>query len=42
MLFVITHEIIPELHRKGNGTYASLGLATGFCLMMVLGAVLAR
>lgn len=42
MLFVITHEIIPELHRKGNGTYASLGLTSGFCLMMVLGALLAR
>lgn len=42
MLFVITHEIIPELHSKGNGTYASLGLAAGFCLMMLLAAVLAR
>lgn len=41
MLFAVTHEIIPECHRKGHETAASLGLAAGFCLMMVLDTALA-
>lgn len=41
MLFAVTHEIIPESHRKGFATEASLGLAAGFCLMMVLDTALA-
>ncbi|MCY1559795.1 Zinc transporter ZupT [compost metagenome] len=41
MLFAVTHEIIPESHRKGYETEASLGLAAGFCLMMVMDTALA-
>lgn len=41
MLFAVVHEIIPESHRKGHETAATLGLAAGFCLMMVLDTALA-
>ena len=41
MLFAVVHEIIPESHRKGYATEASMGLAGGFCLMMVLDTALA-
>ncbi|MDG9923802.1 MULTISPECIES: ZIP family metal transporter [unclassified Pseudomonas] len=40
MLFAVVHEIIPESHRKGYATEASLGLAAGFCLMMVMDTAL--
>lgn len=40
MLFAVVHEIIPESHRKGYATEASLGLAAGFCLMMMLDTAL--
>lgn len=36
MLFVISHEIIPESHRKGHEAFATGGLMLGFVLMMVL------
>ena len=36
MLFVISHEIIPESHRKGHETMATAGLMIGFVLMMTL------
>jgi len=36
MLFVVSHEVIPETHRNGHQTVATLGLMTGFALMMVL------
>lgn len=36
MLFVISHEIIPESHRKGHEAAATTGLMLGFVLMMVL------
>lgn len=37
MLFVISHEIIPESHRQGHETCAATGrLLLGFVLMMVL------
>ena len=36
MLFVISHEIIPESHRKGHETYATGGLMLGFVLMMIM------
>ena len=36
MLFVISHEIIPESHRKGHETFATGGLMLGFVLMMVM------
>lgn len=40
MLFAVTHEIIPECHRRGHPVAGSLGLAFGFCLMMVLDTAL--
>lgn len=40
MLFVISHEIIPESHRKGHETLATAGLLLGFVLMMVLDTAL--
>lgn len=40
MLFVISHEIIPESHRKGHEAFATAGLMTGFVLMMVLDTAL--
>ncbi|NJI24819.1 ZIP family metal transporter [Aeromonas veronii] len=36
MLFVVSHEVIPETHRNGHQTYATLGLMAGFALMMTL------
>lgn len=36
MLFVISHEIIPESHRKGHEAFATGGLILGFVLMMIL------
>ncbi|HTJ99454.1 MAG TPA: ZIP family metal transporter [Bordetella sp.] len=41
MLFVISHEIIPESHRKGHEVYATAGLMLGFVLMMLLDTALA-
>lgn len=40
MLFVISHEIIPESHRKGHEAFATGGLMVGFVLMMVLDTAL--
>jgi len=40
MLFVISHEIIPESHRKGHETWATGGLIVGFILMMLLDTAL--
>lgn len=36
MLFVISHEIIPESHRKGHETFATGGFMLGLVLMMWL------
>jgi ZIP family zinc transporter len=36
MLFVVSHEIIPESHRKGHERFATAGLMVGFVLMMLL------
>lgn len=36
MLFVVSHEIIPESHRKGHEIHATTGLTIGFILMMML------
>jgi len=41
MLFVISHEIIPESHRKGHEAFATSGLMVGFVLMMMLDTALA-
>jgi ZIP family zinc transporter len=40
MLFVISHEIIPESHRKGHESWATSGLIVGFALMMILDTAL--
>ena len=40
MLFVISHEIIPESHRKGHERFATGGLMLGFVLMMIMDTAL--
>lgn len=40
MLFVVSHEIIPESHRRGHETLATAGLIFGFVLMMSMDALL--
>jgi ZIP family zinc transporter len=40
MLFVISHDIIPEAHRKGHETFATGGLMLGFVIMMLLDTAL--
>ena len=41
MLFVISHEIIPETHhRKGHEAVATWGLVGGFVVMMLFDTVL--
>ncbi|MFN3984715.1 MAG: ZIP family metal transporter [Rhodocyclaceae bacterium] len=40
MLFVVSHEIIPESHRRGHETLATAGLIAGFVLMMLLDTLL--
>lgn len=40
MLFVISHEIIPESHRKGHEAWATAGLMLGFVIMMLLDTAL--
>ena len=40
MLFVVSHEVIPETHRNGHQTPATVGLMLGFALMMVLDTTL--
>lgn len=40
MLFVISHEIIPESHRKGHERYATMGVLVGFTLMLMLDSTL--
>lgn len=41
MLYVISHEIIPESHRQGHEAFATGGLMFGFVLMMLLDTALA-
>jgi ZIP family zinc transporter len=40
MIFIVSHEVIPETHRNGHQTPATLGLMVGFALMMVLDTAL--
>lgn len=40
MLFVISHEMIPESHRQGHELAATNGLMCGFVLMMLLDTAL--
>ncbi|MDH5534258.1 MAG: ZIP family metal transporter [Betaproteobacteria bacterium] len=41
MLYVISHEIIPETHRNGHESRATAGLLAGFVLMMMFDTMLA-
>lgn len=41
MIFVVSHEVIPETHRNGHQTPATLGLMAGFAVMMILDTALA-
>jgi zinc transporter, ZIP family len=41
MLFVISHEIIPESHRRGHEQAATMGVVGGFVVMMLLDVALA-
>jgi ZIP family zinc transporter len=36
MLYVVSHEVIPESHRQGHESFATAGLMLGFVLMLVL------
>ncbi len=40
MLFVVSHEIIPESHRQGHENFATAGFMLGFVLMMLLDTAL--
>ena len=40
MLFVISHEIIPESHRDGNETLATFAVMLGFIIMLILTTVM--
>ncbi|HWL30185.1 MAG TPA: ZIP family metal transporter [Burkholderiaceae bacterium] len=41
MLFVVSHEIIPESHRQGHERHATAGLVGGFVMMLALDAGMA-
>lgn len=40
MIFVVSHEVIPETHRNGHETPATLGLMLGFGVMTFLDTAL--
>ncbi|MCD0505439.1 ZIP family metal transporter [Bordetella petrii] len=40
MIFVVSHEVIPETHRNGHQTPATVGLMAGFAVMMFLDTAL--
>jgi ZIP family zinc transporter len=40
MIYVVSHEILPETHRKGHEWLASLGFITGFLVMLWLDVLL--
>lgn len=40
MIFVVSHEVIPETHRNGHQTVATVGLMAGFAVMMFLDTAL--
>ncbi len=40
MIFVVSHEVIPETHRNGHQTTATIGLVAGFMVMMFLDTAL--
>lgn len=40
MIFVVSHEVIPETHRNGHQTTATMGLMGGFFIIMLLTTLL--
>ena len=40
MLFVIVHDVIPDSHHSGNGSWASGALVIGFIVMTILDTAL--
>jgi len=42
MLYIISHEILPETHRNGHQNRATAGLLIGLVLMMFLDVALAH
>ena len=40
MIYVVSHEVIPETHRKGFENYATVGFLIGFITMLVLDSML--
>ena len=42
MLFVISHEIIPESHRRGHEGKATFGVLLGFVVMVSIDIMLAH
>jgi ZIP family zinc transporter len=40
MLYIISHEILPETHRNGHQDRATAGLVFGLILMMILDVTL--
>jgi len=40
MIFVVSHEIIPETHRHGFEDQATIGLLIGFIIMLILDSIL--
>ena len=40
MIYVVSHEVIPETHRKGYEQYATIGFILGFLLMLILDSLL--
>jgi len=41
MMYIISHEIIPETHRHGHQNRATTGLIFGLVLMLLLDVILA-
>lgn len=39
MLYVISHEIIPEMHKHGNEHEATWGLSIGVVVMLLIDVV---
>ncbi len=40
MIFVVSHEVIPETHKSGQQLSATFGIMVGFCILMLLEQVL--
>ncbi|OKA19231.1 hypothetical protein BOH74_18830 [Pseudomonas versuta] len=40
MIFVVWHKVIPDTHRNGHETPATLGLMLGFSVMIFLDTTL--